>query len=156
MTAAVRNSRETFRDVMCRHTCGVVIVTHDVEGRPWGTTVTSFLSVSDQPPTILVSLDAGSTSADAIRESRTFGVSILAHDQEEIARHCSRRGGLKFIDRFPAVEPRALGHLACEVTQVIEAGDHVLVVGFVAHARSGRDTTPLLYHRRLYRLLDVA
>ena len=45
-----------FADAMSTLASGVVLVTGWVGDRPWGMTVTSFASVSAEPPTVLVSL----------------------------------------------------------------------------------------------------
>lgn len=45
----------------------------------------------------------------------------------------------------------ALGHLVCEVHQVIDLGTHAFVVGRVQHTRSHEDSGVLLYWRRGYR-----
>src|SRR5689334_25429826 len=75
-----------FTDAMSALASGVVLVTCWVGERPWGMTVTAFASVSADPPTLLVSLGSGSTSARAIRARRAFGVRILAAAPPAVAR----------------------------------------------------------------------
>src|SRR5262245_15141873 len=85
-------SAAEFAEALSALAGGVVVVTCRLDGRPWGTTVTAFASVSAHPPTVLVSLDAGSAAAEAIVQSRRFGVSMLGEEQLEVARHVSAPG----------------------------------------------------------------
>jgi flavin reductase (DIM6/NTAB) family NADH-FMN oxidoreductase RutF len=151
-----------FADAMSTLASGVVLVTSWVGGRPWGMTVTAFASVSAEPPTILVSLGSTTTSARAISESRSFGVSILADEQLAVARLGSQRCAAKFLE--PAVDPSdgssespvvagALAHLDCELAETVQVADHAILFGRVRAARGSRSGTPLLYHRRAYRTL---
>jgi 3-hydroxy-9,10-secoandrosta-1,3,5(10)-triene-9,17-dione monooxygenase reductase component len=146
----------SFREAMSRHASGVVVVSHPVDGRPWGTTVTSFASVSDAPPTVLVALRSDTTSASAICDGGQFGVSVLGSHQLPIARHCAAAGGLKFLDRFPSIERHSLAHLHCVLLEAIDAADHVILVGSVTGAATGCEGAPLVYHRRQYGLRHVA
>ena len=149
-----------FADAMCALAAGVVLVTSRVDDRPWGLTVTSFVSVSADPSTVLVSLGSETASARAITATRRFGVSILAEQQLDLARLCSAPGAPKFIEPYvdaddgsdaaPAVSD-ALAHLDCELSQAIRIADHTLLVGLVRDARASRTGAPLLYHRRGYR-----
>nr|WP_274638110.1 flavin reductase family protein [Microbacterium bovistercoris] len=121
---------------------GVAVVTA-VQGR-WdhAATVTDLLSVSYDPPTMLVSLYELSRIADAIVSSGRFGVSLLRDDQRRIADWLGEPGiplvGL--LDHVPHVrrEPGApiliADALACfdlQVTAVHRAATHLLVVGEV-------------------------
>jgi flavin reductase (DIM6/NTAB) family NADH-FMN oxidoreductase RutF len=151
-----------FAEAMSALASGVVVVTCRHEERPWGTTVTAFASVSAQPPTVLVSLGSGTTAAQAIAETGRFGISILAGEQLGVARHASAPGTAKFLERYtdrrdersetPAVAG-ALAHLDCEVVEETHLADHTVFFGRVRAARTGPAGTPLLYHRREYRVL---
>ena len=143
-------------DAMSTLASGVSIVTCRHAGRPWGVTVTSFASVSIDPPTVLVSLVSDGTAARAIEADGRFGVSILAEDQLAVARHGSIRGAPKFLDDLvdpaddiPAVTG-AVAHLDCELSDEIRVADHTVFVGRVQAARSTREGRPLLHHRRDY------
>jgi flavin reductase (DIM6/NTAB) family NADH-FMN oxidoreductase RutF len=155
-----------FVEAMSGVASTVVVVTCEVEGRPWGMTVTAFCSVSTEPPTVLVSLGADTTAARAIAASGCFGVSILGERQAPIARHGSRPGAPKHLEGL--LDPRTTGstspavadavsHLDCEVTDEIHVADHILFVGRVrAVASTKAETAPLLYHGRTFRTLGSA
>src|SRR5215208_4814934 len=88
-----RVARSTdFTEAMSVLATGVVMVTNWLDGRPRGTTVSAFASVSADPPTILVSLGSATTSARAIDGSGSFGVSILGRHHRAAARQGSTRG----------------------------------------------------------------
>ena len=132
---------------------GVVLVTGWVGERPWGMTVTSFASVSAEPPTVLVSLGSVTTSARAIRATRRFGVSILAEEQLAVARLGSEPGAAKFLEAFvdpgdessdSPVVTGALAHLDCELSEAVQIADHTILFGRVCAARvTQRDAAPL-------------
>jgi flavin reductase (DIM6/NTAB) family NADH-FMN oxidoreductase RutF len=146
-----------FVDAMSTLASGVVLVTCRVGGRPWGMTVTAFTSVSADPPTVLVALDGNGRSAGAIARTLRFGVSILTTEQLEIARLGALSGADKFLDgliRLGGEAPAVLGalaHLDCDVSRMVEAGDHTVFFGRVRTAERLSGGEPLLYHRRSYR-----
>jgi flavin reductase (DIM6/NTAB) family NADH-FMN oxidoreductase RutF len=151
-----------FADAMSALASGVVLVTGWVDDRPWGMTVTAFASVSAEPPTVLVSLGSGTTSAGAISATRRFGVSILAEEQLAVARFGSEPGAAKFLEALvdpgdgrsdSPVVAGALAHLDCELSEAVQIADHTILFGRVRAARASRSGTPLLYHRRGYRTL---
>jgi flavin reductase ActVB len=140
----------------------VAVVTCELDGRPWGMTVTAFASVSADPPTVLVSIDSDATAADALTASGRFGVSILAEDQLDVARHGAAPGKSKFLEAF--VDPDhtddaspmvtgALAHLDCEVERAVRVADHTVFFARVRAAHATRSGMPLVYHSRDYRIL---
>jgi len=148
-----------FTEAMSALASGVVIVTSRVDDRPWGLTVTSFASVSADPPTVLVSLRSAGATARSIAVARSFGVSILSEEQLAVARYGSEPGAAKYLERFgdaeddhsatPAVAG-ALAHLECEVADTVRVSDHTVFFGRVRTARAPNAGRPLLYHRRNY------
>ena len=152
-----------FVDAMSMLASGVVLVTSWVGGRPWGTTVTAFASVSAEPPTILVSLGSATACARAIAAKGSFGVSILAEEQLDVARIGSDRGAPKFLEELverdcgssdSPVAAGALAHLDCRLAEAIEVADHTIFFGRVHAAQTSGSGTPLLYHRRAYRRIS--
>lgn len=150
---------DEFADAMSALTSGVVLVTCRFADRPWGMTVTAFASVSAYPPTVLVSLGSGTSSARAIAARRAFGVSILSRDQVDVAEYGAAPGAPKFLDSLVAPGDRqsespavaqALAHLDCVVVAAVEEADHTVFFGRVHTVRRLRGGEPLLYHRRGY------
>lgn len=147
--------REEFTAALAGVCTPVSVVTSHHEGRPHGTTVSAFCSLSLEPPMVLVSLDRSSDLLAMVTDSGRFGVNVLAHDQDELARGFARKGA----DKFDGVEwdlhlgvPRLAGAatwLACRVEQLIEGGDHLVAYGLVEHAES-TPGDPLLYRNRAF------
>ncbi|HKT04683.1 MAG TPA: flavin reductase family protein [Rugosimonospora sp.] len=146
---------EVFRDVMASVPTPVAVVTTVVEGRPHGTTVSSFASLSLRPPMVLVALGQESELLRLLRHTNRFGVNVLSSGQRAVARAFARKDG----DRFGEVEwamygglPRLAGTaawLACEVDGIVTGGDHGIAMGRVLDAGHSH-LPPLTYHRRLY------
>jgi flavin reductase (DIM6/NTAB) family NADH-FMN oxidoreductase RutF len=145
-----------FRDLMAGVCAPVTVVTTTTEAGPHGTTVSSFASLSLNPPLVSVAFDRDSALLPQIQAVGRFGVNILGHAQDELAATFARRGG----DRFAAADwftdhglPRlagAAGWMVCELDRSIEAGDHLLLFGLVVAASSRPDLAPLVYAHRIF------
>jgi flavin reductase ActVB len=151
-----------FREAMGRLAAGIVMVTTEVDGRPWGLTVSACCSISMSPPTIAVSLGDNTVSAKVIEERGRFGVSILGESLLDAARFGSLRGEPKFVDHFcasqersmsPAIES-AIAHMDCRVERTAHVADHVVFFGEVECVLTRHEEdNPLVYHdRRFHRL----
>jgi flavin reductase (DIM6/NTAB) family NADH-FMN oxidoreductase RutF len=152
-----------LREVMRQWATGVTVVTSSHAGVQHGMTVSSFTSVSLEPPLVLVSLELSSRTHRLVSQAGAFAVVILAEDQQAVAERFS--GGVPdYEDRFagfaveatPAGLPIPAGCLAwleCEVVGQHEAGNHTLFIGKVEAAQSIRQHGPLMYYNRGYRLM---
>ena len=88
---------DAFRATLGCFATGVTIVTaRGPDDRPVGLTVTSFNSVSLDPPLILWSLKRASPNFAVFAEAEGFAVNILAADQTRLA----RRFATPLIDKF--------------------------------------------------------
>ena len=151
--AGVRD--QEFRDLMTGVCASVTVVTTADEDGPHGATVSSFASLSLQPPLVTVALDRRSALLARILGSRRFGVNVLAYSDDELALLFARRGE----DRFGQVSwtpsrglPRldgAAGWAVCDLHRIVEGGDHLLLVGLVTHAESSH-RSPLVYGHRTF------
>ena len=156
---------ESFRDAMGELATGVVMVTCEVDGDPWGLTVSACCSVSLEPPLLLVSLGAGTASAQAITTDGAFGVSVLGESLIDVARFGSAKGQPKFVHGFcegdsddsalsrTPVVANAIAHVDCAVEQRVVAGDHVLFIGHVLNVVRHPGDRPLVYYSRGYHRL---
>jgi flavin reductase ActVB len=165
-TAAERQAilvRDSMREAMSRLTTGVVVITSWVDGRPWGTTVSSCCSLSMEPSLLLICLANKATTTRLVLEQGCFGVSILAGDQVTVALRGAIPGEPKFIDDLVAEDhegmgsPVLIGALAsvhCELYNALVVGDHTVVVGEVGEVVLGRGRTPLTYFHRTFRQLS--
>ena len=150
-----------FRRVMGHFPTGVSVLTTVYEGDRHGMTANSLTSVSLDPVMVLACLACGARTGLAIREAGHFAVNILAAEQEELSRRFARPGqdhfeGLDVIEghRGLPLLPGCLGYLICGVTDVVQAGDHDIVLGTVEAcdaAQNGGD--PLVFFQGTYRTL---
>jgi flavin reductase (DIM6/NTAB) family NADH-FMN oxidoreductase RutF len=155
-------SAHDFKTALGQFASGVTVVTtRDAEGQPLGLTISSFCSVSLEPPLVLVCVDLRSETNAGFEASKMFGLSVLAEGQEEWSRRFASGGPAKFGDvtietgtHGVVLVPGALAHLECRVTASYEAGDHVIYVGEVVriHVNPGR---PLVYQAGAYRRLGA-
>ena len=141
-----------FRNVIGSFGTGVAIVTACADGREYGMAVNSLTSVSLDPCLLLVCIRNGSRTGAAIKQAGSFGVSVLAHDQHEVCKaYCAqgdaqRRDQLtEMVDGVPLVRDTLAG-IVCELHEVVQAGDHEILMGRVRQCTAG-DGAPLMFFR---------
>ncbi len=149
-----------FRRLMGNWATGVTVVTSQGPRGPHGMTANAFLSVSLEPPLVLVSVGHDNESHAIIRASRRFGISILAEEQRELSiRFATRRPDSERAFDGVATLPSpcgllwiagALGCLECELQEEIGAQDHTLFLGRVTALKEGSEQKPLVYFRSGY------
>ena len=143
----------TFRDVLGEFATGVTIITTRArDGRYVGFTANSFNSVSLKPALVVWSLSVAANNRIAFEQCERYAISVLAADQEKLARRFSRPHADRFRD-VPytlgwADAPRiddALAWLECRHFAWQPTGDHTLFVGEVVHC-GRRGGAPLVFH----------
>ena len=146
-----------YRNALGRFASGVTIVTTRDADRTHGMTANSFVSVSLNPPLILVSVDNRAAMNLILPVTRYFGVSVLAEDQAALSDHFAGRVvkdlEIPFVDKrdVPVIDG-AVAHFVARVTDVHPAGDHTLFIGHVEFFET-RDARPLLFHAGRYHYL---
>jgi len=128
-----------------------------------GRTATSVLSLSAQPPAVLVSIDIVSRLADLIAKTGGFSLAMLASGQRAVADAfagqvaAEQRFSVGTWQDWPSGQPRLTGavtSLDCEVIGAMETGTHVLFAGAIIEAETETALSPLLWHRHGYRELS--
>lgn len=151
-----------FRAAMAAMASTVSVVTARRGDEQIGRTVTSAMSLSANPPTILVSIDMMSRLADLIVKTASFSFAMLADDQAEIADAfagrvtAEHRFTLGRWGRWPSGHPMLLGAvtaLDCEVIGSMETGTHVLFAGAIVEAETTTSRAPLIWQRHQYHTL---
>jgi len=144
-----------LRSTMGNLVAGLNVVTTSAGGAPHGTTVSGVMSLSMDPPMVLVSLGVRSRLLARLAEGARFGINILAADQDQVALRFSGSTPDRFAD-VPWFEdhgaPRivdAHGWVAADVEALVPGGDHVLVLGRVIDAVPSAGA-PLSYHQRTF------
>jgi flavin reductase (DIM6/NTAB) family NADH-FMN oxidoreductase RutF len=122
-----------------------------------GLTVSSFVTLSFEPPLVMFAIQHDANSYPAIVSCRHFGVSVLAADQAGVAARFAVKGqdklaGTPLESGEVLAVPLIAGSLAqieCSTSQIFISGDHAIVVGLVEAART-RQGEPLLYYGRRF------
>ncbi|MEV7284541.1 flavin reductase family protein [Streptomyces sp. NPDC093252] len=170
-------SNDEFRAALSRLAAGVVLVTAQEpsldpddprapNGEDVGMTATAFMSVSLDPPLVLVSLREGSRMDDLLDEQPLWAVSVLTESQRHIAGRFAMKGRISdrlLFEDIPYTRGArtgaplvggALATLECRTQQRVPAGDHTLVIGRVLTAQvPSAEGSPLAYFRGRYRQL---
>lgn len=129
-----------LRDAFGRFMTGVTVVTtRGADGAPVGFTANSFSSVSLDPPLLLVCPGRFLSSFETFRTCETFAVSVLAEGQQEVSNTFASFKGDRFariahnVDchGIPVIDG-AVARFSCRTHRVVEAGDHVVLLGEVA------------------------
>ncbi|MEO7912333.1 MAG: flavin reductase family protein [Roseiflexaceae bacterium] len=156
MDTAIPFDDARFRQAMGHFASGVTVVTTAVGNDLYGMTVSSFSSLSLNPPLILICIDKSVPSHDILKDTSRFVVNILEERQE----HLSRRFATSASDKFKGVAwhsgklglpvlNNTLAAIECSLRDTLDGGDHTIFVGEVVDAEV-REGAPLLYYRRGY------
>jgi flavin reductase (DIM6/NTAB) family NADH-FMN oxidoreductase RutF len=147
---------------MARLPAGVVVVSARLGTGYRGLTASSLVSISAEPPMVVVGLEREASTRAAVVEGRAFNVSVLTRAQEFIAE--------RFAGRAPAVDmawqevAHRLGSngipliegcaawLECSLVEVHPAGDHDICVGRVEAAVQGAGDPLILWDRAFWTL----
>jgi len=152
--------QEELKAVMRRSAQGVTIVCTKHQDMLFGLTVSSFTSISLEPPLILVSISKKTYSHSYLADATRFSVSVLADDQAKAASVFSGRAGdpankfkeVPFIigaEGSPLISG-ALCWIECERWNAYDGGDHSLIIGKVLSASVRRHASPLVFSEGRY------
>ena len=150
---------EILRRAMRTWTTGVAILTASHNGETYGMTINSFNSLSLDPPMVGVTVQNTTHIHDLIERSQTFGVTILAAGQRDLAEDFAGRKhgpermdgiGLQSLTTGAPLLTDGLASLDCRVTQTIPLGKNTMFLAEVAAAQAHSTENPLVYHDRVY------
>jgi flavin reductase (DIM6/NTAB) family NADH-FMN oxidoreductase RutF len=156
-SARVDTLGERLLAAMRRTAAGVAIITTRGSAGRGGITVSSFCSLSLEPPSVLVSIKRDSSTLQLILENRVFAANVLAQDQAALAEifaspahsHEQRFAEGSWRDEGaggPTLEG-AVAHIDCKVSATFDYGSHTIVIGDVIDAIS-HQARPLVYAER--------
>jgi flavin reductase (DIM6/NTAB) family NADH-FMN oxidoreductase RutF len=143
---------------------GVSVITAGRGADRTGATVTSATGLSMDPPTMIVSINKGSSSWPVIQRHGHFCVNILDEDHRDVANRFAGIGGIKGEARYEGAEwttlvsgapvlTSALAAIDCEVEEVIERHSHAIILGRAVAVLTGTGTS-LVYHDGNYARLQ--
>ena len=146
-----------FRNALRQYPSGVTVVTaKNNDSSVFGVTVSAFMSVSLEPPLIVIGIDKKGGMHELLMSNDEFGVSLLKNTQAHISDAFAHRVPMpadpyEYLNDFPVVAGAA-AQIVCRMWQRIDAGDHTLFIGELT-ATAVDPEWPLLYYNRDYRLL---
>ena len=156
---------EELRTAMRQWATGVTIVSAQHNGRRHGMTVSSFTSVSLDPPLVLVSLEQVTKTHKLLIQEAYFGVTILDQSQRDLSnrfagRITERSDRFRDLETFTLVSgapllARGLAWFDCHMVATYKAGNHTVFIGEVLAVKSIDAGTPLIYYDRDYRSLET-
>jgi len=159
---------EQLREGMRYWASGVGVASAAYQGVRHGMTVSSFTSISLEPPLVIVSLNNETRTHDLVLKSGAFGVTLLVEEQQEISNRFA--GQIEDEqDRFVGLDtftletgsPFLSGGLAffdCRLIHTFETATTTVMFGEVVAARVGTgagEKQPLVYQNRAYRRLNL-
>lgn len=161
--AAEDPAPDVCRDLFRSMASGVSVVTTDTPVGPAGMTVSAVMSLSLQPPLIVLAVVHTSHTLCAVRRSGRFVLHLLRDDQDQLAtafaRPCSpaeRFAGVRLDPGSgPPVIAGALARASCDVERVVPGGDHDLVIARLRTV-AVTDGAPLLWHRSDFHRVSTA
>ena len=138
----------------------VAVCALDQENNPVGMAVNSFSSISLEPPLVAISVARTSRTWPVLSQAQTLGLSVLGSEQEQTSRNLSARTGDRFADSVWSSTEGGAVHLdgaalwlTCQVYEVVDAGDHVIVLLSIKDVKHFPDVEPLVFHQSRYRAI---
>jgi flavin reductase (DIM6/NTAB) family NADH-FMN oxidoreductase RutF len=137
---------------------GVTVITALKDEQVHGMTANAFMSVSLEPPLVLISVDRRTKMCGFLHEGMHYGVSVLCATQAALSDRFAGRSSEEeprfvIVKDTPLVEG-ALAHFVSRVERSYWGGDHSLFLGRVEYARQN-EGTPLLFHGGRYEKLGA-
>ena len=146
-----------YRQVLGHFPTGVTVVTAMTDDGPAGMAIGSFSSVSLEPPLVLFCPQKTSGSWNRIKDSGRFCVNILGDDQEDVSRVFASKAEDKFAEigwkRSGNGAPQITGvlaHIDCDIHEILDGGDHDIVLGMVTGLEVNHEGGPLVFFRGGY------
>ncbi|MDQ6821785.1 MAG: flavin reductase family protein [Actinomycetota bacterium] len=154
-----------YREVLGRFATGVTVVTikSPSTGDVRGMTANAFMSVSLDPPLVLVSVRRDARAHPLLHESGRYGVSLLG---ERLEREARRFAGMPVAayEPTPTFEEHsgtpilrdALGWLVATIVDEHPVGDHTLFIGEIVDLATGHPSQrPLGFYRSSFAEVSV-
>jgi flavin reductase (DIM6/NTAB) family NADH-FMN oxidoreductase RutF len=150
----------TLRNAFGCFPSGVTAICAMMGDEPVGMAASSFVSVSLDPPLVLVCIQNSSSTWKTLKYAPRIGVSVLGEDHDRACSQLAAKSG----DRFAGLEwfatdggavllEGAAVSLDCSVAEEIVAGDHLLVLLRIEELKFQPTVNPLVFHGSRFRKL---
>jgi flavin reductase (DIM6/NTAB) family NADH-FMN oxidoreductase RutF len=144
---------EAFRNACASFATGVAVVTTLApDGAPHGLTMNSFSSLSLDPPLVMVAIARDCAFLTVFEDSGHFAVNILSEAQRDLSNRFAQLPEGRFtgvnwshgVARSPLIEG-SLAVIECKTMQVLDAGDHRVLIGEALAVQTGKGR-PLIFY----------
>jgi flavin reductase (DIM6/NTAB) family NADH-FMN oxidoreductase RutF len=147
----------SFRRALGHFPTGVCVVTAQVDTVLAGMTISSFNSLSLEPPLVLFSIDGKAASLSHLKRAEGYAVHVLAENQKDLSDRFAKSGSNKWEGTTYAqglfgapVLPGVAALLECAAWATHAGGDHVLFIAEVKRFRTSADRRPLVFSKGRY------
>ena len=150
-------TNDTFKELMKRFASGVTLITFDDGGKYSGLTVSSFCSLSMDPPLILICIDKNIHSHNSLKNGASFGVNICTSEQGKLAWDFANSNvdknelilSLKHnvTDNNVPLLSDCLASMECTIKEAYAGGDHTIFVGQIESGDFDDKSDPLIYYK---------
>ena len=147
---------DLFKELMRRFAAGVTLVTFNENDKFGGLTVSSFCSLSMNPPLVLICIDRKIVIHESLKNSDTFGINICNSEQGKLAWDFanSKVDKNELIKSLPhtltdlgtPLLKDSLASMECKITERHDGGDHTIFIGQVENGNFDENSKPLLYY----------
>ena len=158
-TLAVSPLADDFRKSLRGLASTVSLLTTEDGGERYGMVATAVMSVTLDPPALIVGINRSASIHDAVVRRRWFSVNLLASHHEGVSRHFAAHTRSErfavgdWVDGAIAAAPEVrlpmladgLAVICCRVREVIPYGTHNLFLSTVEQVRLSAGAEPLVY-----------
>lgn len=150
-----------FRHALGQFPTGVCVVTAAVKGERLGMTISSFNSLSLDPPLVLFSVDRRAASLPLWEKANAYAINVLAENQKDISNRFARSLTNKWegiawstgTARAPLL-PGTAAVFECTAWAAHDGGDHRLFIARVVRFTASQDRMPLVFGKGRYAALQ--
>ncbi|TFV57070.1 flavin reductase [Mycobacterium sp. PS03-16] len=154
-------SPATLREAFGHFPTGVIAIAAEVDGVRVGLAASTFVPVSLDPPLVSFCVQNTSTTWPKLKDLPRLGISVLGESHDAAARTLAAKAG----DRFAGMDTESTDQgavfihgtsvwLDSSIHQLVEAGDHTIVILRVEDINVHPDVAPIVFHRSTFRRLD--
>jgi flavin reductase (DIM6/NTAB) family NADH-FMN oxidoreductase RutF len=147
---------QAFKQLMRMHPAAVNIIATGKAPHRTGMTVSAFMSLGVEPPTVVCAINRNAFSYAHMVDNQVFSVNTLAVEHIEMAKLFAGQAPLSGDERFDAQQwgqfdsgspclQDAVMSLECRLIRQVQESTHSLMVGEVISGRYNDAAMPLLY-----------
>lgn len=134
---------------------GMYVLTSSIDSKLFGCIINSAMQITDEQPTIMVSVNQKSLTHNCIKQSKKFSIQIIGENTElsiiSIFGYKSSFNTNKFesfdyqlIDSLPILN-HTIGYITCEVIEMLNIDSHTIFIGKVMNCECFRNDKAMTY-----------